>query len=92
MIRLRRVPFADITGLQTLEEAIGELEKRGVAVVLCEANRRLRAQMDKAGILKMVGEGNYFDGFAAALGRCSAFLCPAPERAESGVTPGACAG
>ncbi len=84
VIRLRRVPFADITGLQTLEEAIDELEKRGVAVVLCEANGRLRAQMDKAGILEMVGEGNYFDGFAAALGRCSTFLRPVPE----GLNPG----
>lgn len=30
LIRLRRVPFMDITGLQSLEEAIEHLNKRGL--------------------------------------------------------------
>jgi len=70
LLRLRRVPFMDITGLQTLEEAIGQLEKRGVAVVLCEANDVVLSKLDKTGILKMVGAKHYFQDFAAALNYC----------------------
>lgn len=82
LIRLRRVPFMDITGLQTLEEAIGQLEKRGVAVVLCEANERVRFKLGKSGILKMIGEQNYFDDFAAALDHCGSMVDSAPEMAR----------
>jgi SulP family sulfate permease len=70
IIRLKRVPFMDITGLQTLEEAIEQLEKRGVTVMLCEANKQVRAKMEKAGILKLIGAHNYFDDLDAALRYC----------------------
>jgi sulfate permease, SulP family len=67
VLRLRRVPFVDITGIQTLEEAIYNLRKRGVRVVLCEANATVRRKLEKAGILEMVGAENYFADFAQAL-------------------------
>ena len=70
LIRLRRVPFMDITGLQSLEEAIEQMEKRGVSIMLCEANERVRSKLMKTGILKMIGEQNYFNSFAAALNHC----------------------
>lgn len=74
VIRLGRVPFMDITGLQTLEEAIQNLEKRGITVILCDANDRVKAKLGKAGILRMIGEQNYVRGFAAALARCDELL------------------
>src|SRR5262249_29288068 len=52
IIRLRRVPFMDITGIQTLEEVVGKLRKRGVKVVLCEANQRVTAKLRRAGVLE----------------------------------------
>lgn len=70
LIRLRRVPFMDITGLQALEEAIKQLVKRGVSIMLCEANERVRSKLLKTGILKMIGEQNYFNSFAAAVNHC----------------------
>lgn len=76
LIRLRRVPFMDITGLQTLEEAIGQLEKRGVAVVLCEANEVVLSKLNKTGILSLIGEKNYFQDFAAALNYCDSIAAP----------------
>jgi SulP family sulfate permease len=51
IIRLDRVPFMDITGIQTLEEVIGKLRKRGVLVLLCEANTRVYAKLQTAGVL-----------------------------------------
>lgn len=74
VIRLGRVPFMDITGLQTLEEAIQNLEKRGITVILCDANDRVKAKLGKAGILRMIGAQNYVSGFAAALARCDELL------------------
>lgn len=69
IIRLRRVPFVDITGLQTLEEVIGELHKRGVRVLLCEANRRVHAKLERAGVLRLLGADNYEADLGAAIDR-----------------------
>lgn len=74
IIRLRRVPFMDITGLQTLEEAILNLEKRGIRIILCEANELVREKLDKAGILAAIEQEDYFDDFAAAIARCDALV------------------
>jgi SulP family sulfate permease len=71
LIRLGRVPFMDMTGLQTLEVVIVTLQKRGVAVVLAEANERVREKLARAGVLAALGEGNYVDSLAQAVQRCS---------------------
>ena len=67
VIRLRHVPFMDITGLQTLAAVIGELHRRGVRVLLCEANTRVLAKLRKAGVLEGTGAGQYTATFQAAL-------------------------
>lgn len=69
VIRLQRMPFIDITGLQTLEEVIKKWIKNGVNVILCGANERVKAKLEKAGILDMIGPENYADDFAAVLAR-----------------------
>lgn len=74
VIRLGRVPFMDITGIQALEEALMNLERRGVRVLICEANPRVLAKLMRAG----VGEGleaaettqRYFTDLAGALDYC----------------------
>jgi sulfate permease, SulP family len=69
IIRLYRVPFMDITGIQTLDEVIGKLRKRGVGVLLCEANSRVHAKLLKAGTLAGNGSGEYCDTLRDALSR-----------------------
>ncbi len=66
IVRLRRVPFMDITGLQTLEEVFANLAGRGVQVALCEANPRVRNKLDRAGVLAQIGQ-RCFDSFGHAL-------------------------
>jgi SulP family sulfate permease len=56
IIRLRWVPFIDITGIQALEDAIRGLQARKIAVVLTEANQRVKTKLAKAGILDLVGD------------------------------------
>ncbi len=67
VIRLARVPFMDITGMQTLAEVIGKLGKRGVRVLLCEANARVLGKLQMAGVLDVDVPGEYFETFQSAL-------------------------
>jgi SulP family sulfate permease len=67
IIRLRRVPFMDITGIQTLEEVVGELQNRDVRVLLCEANDRVLAKLSRAGVLIKLGSEGYASEFGEAI-------------------------
>jgi SulP family sulfate permease len=73
VIRFRRVPFMDITGLETLDEVIHKLQKRGVRVILAEANERVREKLERAKIMERVGPDGYADTLLAALARCDGF-------------------
>lgn len=58
ILRLRRVPFVDITGMQTIAEVTAKLHQRGVTVLLCEANARVAGKLRRAGIVAPGGEGH----------------------------------
>ena len=80
IMRLRRVPFMDITGIQTLEEAVDDLKSRGVCIVLCEANERVQAKLEKAGVMEKLGSEGYQQDFAAALaGACGVVTTARPS-------------
>ncbi|HEX5361004.1 MAG TPA: SulP family inorganic anion transporter [Fluviicoccus sp.] len=70
VFRLTRVPFMDITGLQTLEEVIRDLQRRGVRVMLAGANPSVTAKLEKAGLVNLVGADNVTPELAAAIARC----------------------
>lgn len=68
VIRLNRVPFMDITGIQTLEEATQNLEKRGVRVLLCDARQTVLRKLVRAGLVrKGAVPTRYYRDFEAAL-------------------------
>ncbi len=67
IIRLDRVPFMDITGIQTLEEVIVSLRKRGVTILLCEANPRVLAKLRTAGVLNAAADDGYYESLRDAL-------------------------
>ena len=52
VLRLDRVPFMDITGIQSLGDTIRQLRRHGVKVILCEANARVRAKLFRADIVR----------------------------------------
>lgn len=79
IIRLDRVPFMDITGIQTLGETMHQLRKKGVSVVLCEANQRVRDKLFKAGLL----EGSSADECASTLQQAIAQLINPSTRASA---------
>ncbi len=67
IIRLKWVPFIDITGIQTLEEVIIDLQKRGVSVILSGANERVCSKLIKAGIRDLIGRNNIYNTFEEAM-------------------------
>jgi SulP family sulfate permease len=67
ILRMGGVPFIDITGLQSLEEAIQQLHKRGVRVMLCELTTRVEGKLRKAELLALVGDHNVHARFESAL-------------------------
>jgi SulP family sulfate permease len=67
VLLLKRVPFMDITGIQSLEEALRDLKRRGVEVLLVGANARVRAKLERAGLLELVGATGYHDDLDSAL-------------------------
>lgn len=60
ILRLGHVPFIDITGIETLKEAIGQFQKRGVKVLYCEATQRVHTKLNNSGVVTLVGASNIF--------------------------------
>jgi len=83
IIRLRRVPFMDITGLASLEDIISDLKRRGASVKLCEANGRVLRKLGKAGILQSLGSEHYHADLHSAL----ASLQAAEPEPQTPITP-----
>lgn len=78
VIHLAHVPFMDITGIQALEEATENLERRGVRVLLCEARPNVLAKLTRAGLVgEHAGKARYFQELSAAVHAC------APESATA---------
>ncbi len=67
ILRLRWVPFIDITGLQALEEAIRDLQRRKVRVMLTGANPRVAVKLQRAGIVELIGPDNVCENLEQAL-------------------------
>ncbi len=67
IIRLRRVPFMDITGIQVLEEVMQKLRLRGIRVMLCEGNERVLAKLQRAGVINEGSAGDYVDHLIEAI-------------------------
>jgi SulP family sulfate permease len=83
ILRLGWVPFIDITGLQTLEEVIGDLQRRGVRVMLVGANPHVFALLERAGIVRMIGAENVFAELAGALSVCEELAKQDPRMAKA---------
>jgi SulP family sulfate permease len=67
IIRLKWVPFIDVTGLQTLDDVIKDLHRRGITVMLSGANTNITNKLYKARIISHIGKHNFFENFDQAL-------------------------
>lgn len=71
ILRLERVPFADATALQALDELAVDLKARGVRLVLCGANARVAGKLRRMGLLERLGADGVQPDLPRALARLS---------------------
>ncbi|MEE1063703.1 MAG: SulP family inorganic anion transporter, partial [Paludibacteraceae bacterium] len=56
IIRMRKVPFIDSTGMHNLSELCQQSHKAGIQVILSGVNNHVHATLHKAGVDKIIGE------------------------------------
>lgn len=67
IIRMRKVPFIDSTGVKNLRNIIDMAHKRGVEVILSGVNDNVLATLRKFGVDDLIGEKNIFPNIFPAL-------------------------
>ncbi|OGZ62870.1 MAG: sodium-independent anion transporter, partial [Candidatus Spechtbacteria bacterium RIFCSPLOWO2_02_FULL_38_8] len=61
VLRLKEVPFMDMTGLETLEEILEKYHAHGIIIYLCEANAKVTHKLANVGVLKWVAQNRVFE-------------------------------
>ena len=69
IIRMRKVPFIDSTGVNNLRSLCERTRKRGVTVILSGVTEKVKATLEKFGVDKEIGEENIFPHIVPALAK-----------------------
>jgi len=69
IIRMRKVPFIDSTGLHNLENMCLMSQREGITVVLSGVNEKVEAVLNRNGFPKLLGEENICNHIDLALAR-----------------------
>lgn len=67
IIRMRRVPFIDATGVHNLELLVASSHKEGIDVVLSGVNEHVREVLEKSHIDELVGKDHICDNISRAV-------------------------
>lgn len=77
IIRMRKVPFIDSTGLHNLENLIRSSQKEDIAIILSGVIPSVRQTLEKAGIDMLIGKDNICDNIHDAVERAHSITrCP----------------
>lgn len=71
IIRMRKVPFIDSTGLHNLEIFFRSSQQEGIHIILSGVIPSVRETIEKAGLDKYVGEKNIFDHINGAVAKAN---------------------
>ena len=74
IIRMRKVPFVDSTGIHNLTNLCAMSQKEGIQVVLSGVNPKVQAVLHKAGFDQMLGEENICSHINIALERANSLV------------------
>ena len=69
IIRMRKVPFIDSTGVNNLRNLCERTRKRGVTVILSGVTEEVHASLKKFGVDKEIGTENIFPHIIPALAK-----------------------
>jgi len=71
IIRMRKVPFIDVTGINNLRNLCERTRKRGVTVILSGVTEKVQASLEKFGVDKEIGAENIFPHIIPALAKAT---------------------
>ena len=71
IIRMRKVPFIDSTGINNLRNLCERTHKRGVTVILSGVNEEVHKSLVKFGVDQEIGNDNIFPHIIPALERAN---------------------
>lgn len=74
IIRMRKVPFVDSTGIHNLTNLCAMSQAEGIQVVLSGVNEKVQAVLHKAGLDQMLGEENICSHINIALQRAKSLI------------------
>ena len=74
IIRMRKVPFVDSTGIHNLTNLCIMSKKEGIRIVLSGVNEKVNAQLQKAEFYKLIGEENICSHINIALERAKEII------------------
>ena len=69
VIRMRKVPFVDSTGIHNLKNLCIMSRKEGIQIVLSGVNSNVQAVLEKSGFNELIGKENICDHISTALER-----------------------
>ena len=79
IIRMRKVPFMDATGVNNLKNLCERTAKRGVKVVLSGVQPDVRKTIDKFGLDRVIGQDRILPHITPALAKAKELLAEATE-------------
>ena len=71
IIRMRKVPFIDSTGINNLRSLYERTSKRGVTMILSGVTEKVQASLEKFGLDQKIGKENIFPHIVPALERAA---------------------
>lgn len=74
IIRMRKVPFVDSTGIHNLTNLCEMSKKEGIQIVLSGVTEKVHSQLDKAGFYDIVGQDNICSHIDIALDRAKEII------------------
>jgi hypothetical protein len=77
IIRMRRVPFIDSTGVHNLENLCLMSQRDGTQIILSGVQPKVRAVLERAGFPALIGEDNICSHITIALERAAALRAKA---------------
>ncbi len=74
IIRMKRVPFMDSTGVHNLESLVISSQNAGIKVILSGVTPSVRATLEKASFQNLIGEDAICDNINEALQKANAYV------------------
>lgn len=74
IIRMRKVPFVDSTGIHNLTNLCEMSKKEGIQIVLSGVREKVNGQLEHAGFYHLIGEENICSHINLALKRANEFI------------------